>query len=659
MNNFRIYITLIITTLLSVVGNVSYAQYGDTPDDQKAKFLYEIPKYLVWENDADIMVINIGIVNSDPDFLKTLRREAKKPYPGALTKVVVKDFVSVEDAAADKSLHVLYAPYGVDFKKALTEFHGRPVALVSDNFTDTKQIFLNFVDERTGLVSFRFSSANLRKVGISVHENMTKQLHGEDISKEDIIQRQSQQLTMTQKELEAKEKELNEKQELLDLREMEIFQKQQQIEVQNRNLAIQNRAIPVQQQKLESQKREMQKLQALQAKTNKELAEAETNLEAKNAEISNVALELDKQRHEVAEQQKIAEEQKKHIEEVNIEISTKEAELKKLGIKNDLLNNILTVALVALGIFLILIIFIVKLYIGKRKDNQKLAEQNTRIEQQNVELAQQKDILAEQKDTLAKQKDNIIESIRYAQKIQQAVMPPMERFSQFLPEHFIMLRPRDIVSGDFYWGTHVGDKFVYTAADCTGHGVPGAFMSLLGIAFLNDITARMTSENITAGEILTQLRADIITYLRQSGKEDEQKDGMDMALCVYDKANNKIQYAGAHNPLIIIRNNELIQYDADEMPIGYYENQTEYFTNNEIDILPGDMTYMFSDGYPDQFGMDKGRKKKYMIKRFRDFLMKIHHEDLPVQARLLEDNLDAWRGELKQLDDILVMGVRF
>jgi serine phosphatase RsbU (regulator of sigma subunit) len=169
----------------------------------------------------------------------------------------------------------------------------------------------------------------------------------------------------------------------------------------------------------------------------------------------------------------------------------------------------------------------------------------------------------------------------------------------------------------------------------------------------------MTSENITAGEILTQLRADIITYLRQSGKEDEQKDGMDMALCVYDKANNKIQYAGAHNPLIIIRNNELIQYDADEMPIGYYENQTEYFTNNEIDIMPGDMTYMFSDGYPDQFGMDKGRKKKYMIKRFRDFLMKIHHEDLPVQARLLEDNLDAWRGELKQLDDILVMGVRF
>ena len=238
-------------------------------------------------------------------------------------------------------------------------------------------------------------------------------------------------------------------------------------------------------------------------------------------------------------------------------------------------------------------------------------------------------------------------------------MPPEEYFSKYLPDHFIMLKPKDIVSGDFYWGNHVGEKFVFTAADCTGHGVPGAFMSLLGIAFLNDITARMTAENITAGDILTILRSNIITYLRQSGKEDEQKDGMDMAICVYDKKQSKIQYAGAHNPLIIIRDNTLTQTDADEMPIGYYENQTDKFTNHEIDIKKGDMLYMFSDGYSDQFGIVDGKRRKYMIRNFRDFLLKIHNLELKEQKQRLDDNIENWRGNLKQLDDILVVGVRF
>ena len=184
-------------------------------------------------------------------------------------------------------------------------------------------------------------------------------------------------------------------------------------------------------------------------------------------------------------------------------------------------------------------------------------------------------------------------------------------------------------------------------------------MSLLGIAFLNDITARMTEDNISAGEILTLLRSDIITYLRQTGRDDEQKDGMDMAVCVYDRKNFKIQYAGAHNPLILIHNGELLQTDADEMPIGYYENQTERFTNHELKVEKGDMLYLFSDGYADQFGMSGGKRRKYMIKNFRDFLMQIHTLDLPVQKQRLEENLDNWRGNLKQLDDVLVMGVRF
>jgi serine phosphatase RsbU (regulator of sigma subunit) len=238
-------------------------------------------------------------------------------------------------------------------------------------------------------------------------------------------------------------------------------------------------------------------------------------------------------------------------------------------------------------------------------------------------------------------------------------MPTVDYFDKYLPEHFIMLKPRDIVSGDFYWGTHIGDKFVYTAADCTGHGVPGAFMSLLGITFLNEIAGRSNSKFVTAAGILTSLRLKIITYLHQTGKEGEQQDGMDMALCIYDKTANVLQYAGAINPLVIIRDGELTTYEADEMPIGYYENQSDHFTNHVIDVKKGDMTYMFTDGYADQFGMVEGRKKKYLIKRFKEFLLQIHTLGMKEQEQRLDENLAQWRGDLNQLDDVLVVGTRF
>jgi len=651
LKKLKLYSILIIAILvLSCLK--AFAQYGETAFEQKAKFLYEIPKYLLWENDEEISTIVIAVVNADSDFLRLLKREARKGYPASGTKLTVKNFVSVSDALYDRSFNILYVPFAADYKEARDGLKRKPIAIVSDNCEDSKSVMINFVDEKTGLVSFCFSSANLRKVGISVHPNMTKELHGDDISKDEIIQEQSKQLSMTQKELLQKEKELNSKQKLLDQREREIFQKQQQIEKQNRSMELQNRAIQNQAEKLEKQRQEMLVLKNKQLVTMQELEETEQNLEKKNREAIQVSEELEKQRAELVEQQKVALDQQMHIEQVNKEISEKEDELLKLNIRNKLLNNIILVSSIVLGIFLIMIFIIAKLYMGKRKDNEKLAAQNEKIEKQNIEITAQK-------DEITAQNDKIIESIRYAQKIQQAVMPPEEYFSKYLPSHFIMLKPRDIVSGDFYWGNDVDDKFVFTAADCTGHGVPGAFMSLLGIAFLNDITARMSGDNITAGEILTQLRADIITYLRQSGKEDEQKDGMDMAICVYDKKTSKIQYAGAHNPLIFIRDGKLTQIDADEMPIGYYENQTERFTNHEFEVIEGDMIYMFSDGYSDQFGMVNGKRKKYMIKQFREFLLKIHNEELQQQKQMLDDNLVAWRGKLKQLDDVLVMGVRF
>ncbi len=450
-------------------------------------------------------------------------------------------------------------------------------------------------------------------------------------------------------ELASKEDEIIRKQILLDEREREIFEKELTIDRLNRSISRQSQAITDQVDRLKDQKESVRKMQEQLDSTKRDLDKAAEQLEIRNKEINFVETELTRQKKHLEEQRQLAEQQKSILD---TEIADKQRELEQLNTRNELLNNRLLMAWAAIALFLIMLAVIAKFYIDKRRDNQKLAEKNNALTLAHEEISTQK-------EEIATQNDKIIESILYAQKIQQAVMPTVDYFDQYLPQHFILLKPRDIVSGDFYWGTHIGDKFVYTAADCTGHGVPGAFMSLLGITFLNEIAGRSTSKFVTAAGILTSLRLKIITYLHQTGKEGEQQDGMDIALCVYDKASSKLQYAGAFNPLVIIRDGVLTQYDADEMPIGYYANQSDRFTNHVIDIKEGDMAYLFTDGYADQFGMVDGRKKKYLVKRFKDFLLQIYNLDMKEQEQRLDDNLAQWRGDLKQLDDVLVFGTRF
>jgi len=263
--------------------------------------------------------------------------------------------------------------------------------------------------------------------------------------------------------------------------------------------------------------------------------------------------------------------------------------------------------------------------------------------------------IAEQK--IAKQNKNIKSSIIYASRIQTAVLPPKEYLKTVLPEHFIMFRPRDIVSGDYYWVTNIEQKILFTAADSTGHGVPGAFMSMLGVAFLNEITAKSSYEDLRPDIILNKLRNKVKLYLRQTGKEGESKDGYDICFCVLDKEKNELHYAGAHNPLLLVRNGKMTQYLADEMPIGIYYQEKASFTNHIIKPQKDDVVYLFSDGYPDQFGGN--RRRKFMIKRFRNMLTEISDENLKTQKEILETRFDDWKGNVQQLDDVVVMGVRF
>jgi len=292
------------------------------------------------------------------------------------------------------------------------------------------------------------------------------------------------------------------------------------------------------------------------------------------------------------------------------------------------------------------------------KQNLDVLRQKEEIQLQNEELNLRNEEIEAQRDFAHKQNEEITDSINYAQRIQSAMLPPASYISELLHENFILYKPRDIVSGDFYWIKQVNQYVVIAAADCTGHGIPGAFMSILGIGYLNEIVQR--GEITQANQVLDKLRKQIKNALRQHGGRDESKDGIDMALCVLDLKNNMLQYSGANNPLYLIRGidreAELIEYKADRMPLGYYYGKDLSFTNHDIKLDPGDTFYLFSDGFMDQKGGKEN--KKYMSRRFRDLLLKIQDQPMLDQKDILYKALCEWMGPNSQTDDILVIGVR-
>jgi ligand-binding sensor domain-containing protein/serine phosphatase RsbU (regulator of sigma subunit) len=311
-------------------------------------------------------------------------------------------------------------------------------------------------------------------------------------------------------------------------------------------------------------------------------------------------------------------------------------------------------------IFGILLIFLYikyrerKLRREKRILEEKVAERTAEIERQKEEIKSQRDIARKQRDQISEQKQAIMDSIYYARRIQAALLPPDDYMEKLLPEFFVLNKPRDVVSGDYYWMTEKNGKVVITAADCTGHGVPGAFMSMLGVALLNEIVNK--EEDVHANQILNNLKSNVIKSLHQTGKENEAKDGMDMALSVIDMAEKKLEFSGAYNPLYLIRDGELTQIKANRMPIGIYSTEKGSFTNNVMDFQVGDCIYMFSDGYYDQFGGQKGRK--FMAKRFKQLLIDIHMKKMHEQKEILDETIEEWKKGYEQVDDILIVGVR-
>mgnify|MGYP001279912091 FL=1 len=328
-------------------------------------------------------------------------------------------------------------------------------------------------------------------------------------------------------------------------------------------------------------------------------------------------------------------EKSKQIKEIETQYETKKKEQIIKNLENEKIINDLRIKRQQLFLFsfvagfLSISIFLIILF-----------RQNSKIRAANIELAYQK--------------KQITDSIEYASRIQRAILPPVEYIKTVVPEHFILYKPRDIVSGDFYWITHKEDKIIVAAVDCTGHGVPGAFMSMLGFAFLNEIVNK--EKELKANQILNQLRTYVKDSLHQTGKENEAKDGMDIALCIIDPVKLNIQFAGAYNPLYLIRKNKLETIRADRMPIGIHIVEKESFTNHVVEVNKGDIIYIFTDGYIDQFGGAKSQKFK--MAPFQDLLVTIKDKPMEDQKKLLDERFESWKGTNSQIDDVLVMGIK-
>ena len=370
----------------------------------------------------------------------------------------------------------------------------------------------------------------------------------------------------------------------------------------------------------------------IESQTTEKVKEIETEKEEKEKELADKAQKLEITADSLKRTKKITRQQQLALQNNRLLLEKKEAQLRH--------EQLIRYGLIGIALLVsFFLIIILKQNKAKKMANEKLAQKNKQI---NL------------------QKKNITDSIEYASRIQQALLPPEQVLENIFPDCFIFYRPRDMVSGDFYWITQKDHKLILAAADCTGHGVPGAFMSMLGIAFLNEIVNKNIENKhiytLQANEVLNSLRQYIINSLHQEEESSSSKDGIDMALTIIDFQNNHIQYAGAYNPLYLIRKGGLTEKKPDRMPVAIHRRSEQPFTNHEFRFYDDDVIYLFSDGFYDQLGGEKGRK--FMSKNFKKLLLDIHQKPMDEQKDLLKHQFLKWKNGYDQLDDILVIGLR-
>ncbi len=332
-----------------------------------------------------------------------------------------------------------------------------------------------------------------------------------------------------------------------------------------------------------------------------------------------------------------------HAEQEKKEAITEQEKKREKLIRNSFIAGFI--------LMLALAFFIFRGYRQKQKANILITEQKEAVEQKNIIIEQQKSLVEHQKNLVEEKNKDILDSIMYAKRLQDAILPPLTLIRQYLPESFVLYKPKDIVAGDFYWMERAGDNILIAAADCTGHGVPGALVS---VVCSNALNRTVKEFKITEpGKILDKVRELVLETFEKS--EENVQDGMDISLCCINTKTKEAQWSGAYNSLWYIHNGEIKEVAADKQPIGKVDKPVPFNTHT-INLQKGDTLYLFTDGYADQFGGPKGKKFKY--KQLQELLLANASRSIDEQSNLLKDTLQDWKGELEQVDDVLVIGIR-
>lgn len=617
---------------------LSFIAVGQSIDDNtRATLILDIAKYVEFDESFDqLSDLSITILDTDDDFYWSVEQMAteRKFIQGKPVRVYLVPRVNMLN---DAQIIYLNEADGFNIKEVLKQIEGENTLLITEGYP-FRESMINFVVV-DGKPRFEANEELMNEHGLYVDELF---LAHAIKTREDWEQL-----------YEVTDEELQEEKEVTRQQKIVIAQQDSMIQAQINRLK-------------ELAEKIMLKEKELEEKVLR-LFNTEEQLTEKNSELAEMELEMRQQRDMIAQQGKEMQQQKSVLQQQESEINQKEtliserdnqikANEERIAIQLEAIQKqkiVIGAAVVALFLLLGLAYFIYVNYRNKKKANKLLEEKNEKITAQRDEIEKQKDIAEMQRDQIAYQKKHITDSIQYAKRIQRAILPSLELFSDEI-DHFVLYKPRDIVSGDFYWVDKVDNKQIIIAADCTGHGVPGAFMSMLGVSLLNEI---ILNRGITKpADILNNLRSMIIESLNQEHANSVVKDGMDMTVTVVDFDKNMLYYSGANNPLYHIRDGELTQYKADKMPVAIHERM-EAFNMVEISLEKGDTFYTFSDGYVDQFGGLK--QKKFLAKNFRKVLLDVQNLDMIDQGVKLDEIFEEYRSEVEQVDDVVVIGVKY
>ncbi len=632
----RLFLAILLFTSTMLYSVVISAQANVHFDNKsRAVYILDIAKYIQWSDTISSDFFRVGILAHDSDLYKNMVTEAA--IRDSLHGKKIKSMLfHKEEAIQDVDIIFFRKADAFDISKVFEMIGGKPILMVTEGYPYHMSM-INFIvidgRKRYEVNKNKMLAAGLQPLELFVLSSVKSKADWSKLYEESVIKLAQEQRVVT-----SQRKQIKEQKEEID-RQLETIRKQKkEIRKQLAHLAELNKEIEAKQKVIVKAQYKLRKQQQMMG--------------VQQAKLDSQQVALNAQKEEMRKQKAILQKQKDDIEIGEQEILVQKAKINQQLAKIEQQQLILYLSVIFILLLAGLGYFIYRSYKIKKQANIALEQKNALIEKQNVEITEQRDVAREQRDRIAAQKKEIMDSIIYARRIQKAILPNIEMIQESLEHFFILFKPRDIVSGDFYWESRVDDEIIVIAADCTGHGVPGAFMSMLGVTFLNEI---VNSKKITKpGKILDLLRDKVIHSLNQQ-YDNPLRDGMDISVINYNFSTKQVSFAGANNPLFIVHDGELSEVKADKMPIALYDKMIS-FSSNDVELRQGDCLYIFSDGFVDQFGGPKD--KKFMKKRFKQLLIDNYHLPMEEQKDLLDHAYEQWKGEGEQVDDVLVIGLK-